>query len=193
VRLRAAGASDAEAIAALYAPFVRDTAVSLEDQAPGAEEMATRIAGGGELYPWLVAMEDERVIGFASAARFRPRLGYRFTVETSVYVSPDAQGRGVARALYTVLLDLLVRQGFTQAIAAITLPNQASARLHEAFGFERCGVYREVGRKLGQWWDVGLWQRRLAEASDPPAEPLPFGGFIDASIGCAAAVGASRR
>lgn len=183
--IRAAQAGDAAAVAAIYAPFVEGSAVSLEERAPTGAEMTERIAAGGALYPWLVAVEGERVVGYASATRFRPRRGYRFTVETSVYVARDAQRRGVARALYVRLFDLLTRQGFTQAVAAITLPNEVSVRLHEAFGFERAGVYRRVGRKLGQWWDVGLWQRSLAEAAEPPAEPLPYAALIDHDGGAA--------
>ncbi len=178
--VRPAHASDAASVTAIYAPFVLNSAVSLEEVAPSAAEMAERIAAGGALHPWLVAEEGDEVVGYASASRFRPRPGYRFTVETSVYVAPAAQGRGVARALYGRLFELLIRQGFTEAIAAITLPNEASVRLHEAFGFQRAGVYRRVGRKLGRWWDVGLWQRSLAVVSDPPAEPIAFAAFIDA-------------
>lgn len=178
---RLARPGDGAAIAALYAPFVRETAVSLEDEAPSAAEMTARIESGGALHPWLVTEENGELLGFASASRFRPRPGYRFTVETSVYVAPGRQGQGIGRALYSPLLDLLVRQGFTQAIAAITLPNDASVRLHEAFGFARCGVYRQVGWKLGRWWDVALFQRALAPAQTPPQEPRPFAEFLPES------------
>jgi L-amino acid N-acyltransferase YncA len=172
--IRFAAPGDAAAIAALYAPFVEGSAVSLEDSAPTPEEMAARIAGGGELYPWLVAEDDGQVIGFASASRFRPRQGYRFTVETSVYVAADRQRAGLGRRLYTMLIDLLIRQGFTQAIAALSAPNDASAALHQAMGFKKCGTYGQVGWKLGQWWDVALWQRSLAPQQTPPKEPKPF-------------------
>lgn len=172
--IRFAGPGDAAAIAALYAPFVEGSAVSMEDSAPTPEEMAVRIAGGGELYPWLVADEDSRIVGFASASRFRPRQGYRFTVETSVYVAPERQGVGLGWALYTALTDLLVRQGFTQAIAALTEPNPGSAGLHRAMGFKKCGTYGQVGWKLDRWWDIGLWQRALAPQQKPPREPKPY-------------------
>jgi L-amino acid N-acyltransferase YncA len=174
VSIRPARPEDGSGIAALYAPYVEASAISLEDRAPTGEEMAARIAAGGSLHPWLVAEAEEGVVGFASASQFRPRLGYRFTVETSVYVAAERHGNGIGRALYEALFDLLVAQGFTQAIAAITLPNEASVKLHEAFGFERCGVYRQVGWKLGRWWDVGLWQRALAPVVTPPAEVRPF-------------------
>lgn len=171
--IRFAEPGDAAAIAALYAPFVEGSAVSLEDEAPTVEEMAARIASGGDLYPWLVAEDAAGLAGFASASRFRPRQGYRFTVETSVYVAPDRQGAGLGRRLYAALIDLLVRQGFTQAIAALTWPNEASAALHRTMGFERCGTYAQVGWKLDRWWDVSLWQRKLAPQRTPPKEPVP--------------------
>ena len=173
--VRPVRADDAAAIADIYAPYVLTTPISLEDEPPDAAEIGRRIAECGGLYPWLVAEMDGRVAGYAYATRFRPRLGYRFTVETTVYVDPAHQRTGIAAALYEPLLDTLVRQGFTQAIAAISLPNQASVALHERFGFERCGVYHQVGWKLGQWWDVGLWQRRLAPVRTPPEEPVPWG------------------
>jgi L-amino acid N-acyltransferase YncA len=173
--IRFAAPGDAAAVAAIYAPYVEGQAVSLETEAPDALAMAARIAAGGALHPWLVACgEDGAVAGYAAASGFRPRPGYRFTVETSVYVAMERQGMGIGRTLLDRLIALLERQGFTQAIAAITLPNLASARLHEALGFERCGVYGRVAWKLGRWWDVGLWQRALAPAQDPPPEPRPY-------------------
>ncbi|HLL32027.1 MAG TPA: GNAT family N-acetyltransferase, partial [Allosphingosinicella sp.] len=129
---------------------------------------------GGALYPWLAGeAEDGTLLGYAYAARFRDRPAYRFTVETSVYLRAGAAGRGLGRRLYEPLLAALEAQGFTQAIAAITLPNEASVRLHERLGFVSAGIYRQVGWKLGAWHDVGLWQRALAAPGTPPAEPRP--------------------
>jgi phosphinothricin acetyltransferase len=177
VKLRLATAEDAAAVAAIYADYVTGTAVSFETEPPGEAEIRARISAGGGLYPWLASCDEAgRLLGYAYAAAFRARRAYRFTVETTVYVDPDAQGRGVGRSLYTALIPLLVRQGFTQAIAAITLPNEASVRLHEAFGFTKAGTYRQVGYKLGEWRSVGLWQRALAPLGDPPEEPKPFAG-----------------
>jgi L-amino acid N-acyltransferase YncA len=171
VRLRAATPDDSAAIAEIYAPFVRGSAVSFETEPPGAGAIRVRIEAGGGLYPWLVGEEEGIILGYAYAARFRERPAYRFAVETSVYLRDGAAGRGLGRQLYEPLLAILEDQGFTQAIAAITLPNEASIRLHERLGFERAGTYRQVGWKLGAWHDVGLWQRALAEAGTPPADP----------------------
>jgi L-amino acid N-acyltransferase YncA len=172
MRLRAATPDDAAAIAAIYAPYVTASAVSFETEAPDAAAMRARIDSSGDLHPWLVGEEaDGTVLGYAYASPFRPRPAYRFAVETSVYLRREACGRGLGERLYAPLLDMLEARGFTQAIAAITLPNDASVRLHERLGFAAAGTYRQVGWKLGAWHDVGLWQRGLAPAATPPAEP----------------------
>ena len=172
--VRRAIPGDAAAIAAIYAPYVTDSFVSFETEAPDEAEMLRRIESGGDLYPWLVGEIGGRVCGYSSASPFRTRAAYRYAVETSVYLAADACGRGLGRTLYGRLLDLLARQGFTQAIGAISLPNEASVRLHEALGFQPAGTYRQVGWKCGRWIDVGLWQRALAPATVPPAEPKAF-------------------
>lgn len=177
--IRLATAADAAAIAAIYAPYVSGSTVSFEAEPPDAVAMTARIASGGALYPWLVCEgEDGGIAGYASTSAFRPRHAYRFSVETSVYVAPEHHGRGIGRRLYETLLPLLERQGFTQAIAAITLPNDASAALHEKLGFVRAGTYERVGYKLGEWLSVGLWQRPLAPLSADPAEPRPYAELL---------------
>jgi L-amino acid N-acyltransferase YncA len=174
VKVRAARPEDAAAIAAIYAPYVTGSVVSFETEPPDADAMARRMAEAGDLYPWFVACDGATVLGYAHAAAFRTRPAYRFSVETTVYVSGEAQRRGVGGLLYGTLLPLLEAQGFAQAIAAITLPNAASVTLHEHFGFRRVGIYEEVGFKQGGWHSVSLWQRALAPLSATPAEPKPF-------------------
>jgi L-amino acid N-acyltransferase YncA len=171
VRIRAATADDAAAISAIYAPYVTGSIVSFETDPPDAATMRERIEAAGDLYPWLVAEQDGGVVAYAYASQFRAHPAYRYAVETSVYVASAAQGVGTGTALYRLLLDILARQGFAQAIAGITLPNPASVRLHEALGFDRAGVYRKVGYKHDAWHDVGLWQRSLGAATLPPVEP----------------------
>jgi len=176
IRIRAAELADAGHIAAIYAPYVATSAVSFETEAPSGQTMRARMKAANGHYPWLVATADDSsvLLGYAFATRFREREAYRFVVETSVYVAGDLQGKGVGRLLYEALLDTLRAQLFTQAIAAIALPNEASIALHESLGFRRAGVYREVGYKRGRWIDVGLWQASLAEPANPPVEPKPF-------------------
>ena len=173
--IRLATAADAAAIAAIYAPYVTDTFVSFEEEAPAQEEMARRIAGSVPgLYPWLVAELDGRIIGYASSSAFRSRPSYRWTVETGVYLSPDAHGRGLGRALMERMLDLLTRQNFTAVVAGITLPNPASVALHEKLGFAPAATYRDTGFKLGAWRTVQVFARDLAPRLTPPLEIRPF-------------------
>jgi phosphinothricin acetyltransferase len=89
-------------------------------------------------------------------------------------VRPDAHRRGIARKLYGVLLDVMRLQGITQAVGVITLPGTASVAMHEAMGFTAAGVWRQCGYKLGQWWDVGVWQKELQVAANPPVAVMPF-------------------
>jgi phosphinothricin acetyltransferase len=174
ITIRAATGGDAAAIAAIYAPFVLSGTVSFENEAPDAVAMRERIAASGGYYPWLVATSGEAVLGYAYATRFRDRPAYRYVVETSIYVAGATHGQGVGRLLYEALVDTLRAQGFTQAIGIITLPNDGSITLHEAVGFRRAGVYREVGFKQGRWIDVGFWQCELNDSAIPPIEPKPF-------------------
>lgn len=146
---------DAAACAAIYAPHVTDGVASFEVVAPDAEEMARRMRAA---HVWLVHESGS----YAYASKHRDRAAYRLTVETSVYVAPEAQGQGVGRALYTVLLAELRDRGFAVALAGITLPNPASVGLHESMGFVPVGVFRGIGLKFDAWHDVGWWQRRLA-------------------------------
>jgi phosphinothricin acetyltransferase len=161
IDIRPATTEDAAAIQRIYAPIVLDTAISFEDVPPTMEQMAARIASILTTHPYLVAVTGGDVCGFVYAAQHAERAAYRHSVTTTVYIAPEARSHGVGRALYTQLLQDLVRRGFHAAFAGITLPNPGSIRLHESVGFEPLGVYREVGFKFGQWHDVGWWQRLL--------------------------------
>jgi phosphinothricin acetyltransferase len=176
--IRAATPDDAATIAAIYAPFVLSGTVSFETEAPDTGQMRQRMAASDGLYPWLVATsgtaEESAVVGYAYAGRFRERPAYRYVVETSVYLSGSVQRQGVGRLLYEALVDTLRAQGFTQAIGVIALPNDKSITLHEAVGFRRAGIYREVGYKQGRWIDVGFWQCALNDSVVPPVEPRRF-------------------
>ncbi len=162
MRIRPANSvRDAEAIAAIYAPFVTDTVVSFEDVPPTADEMAARIERLTSTHPWLVAEDPGEILGYAYACPHRERAAYRWTAEVTVYVDPQHQRRGVGRALYTALLERLAELEYRVALAVIALPNDASVGLHEACGFKLVGVYRRIGYKFDNWWDVGWWQLDL--------------------------------
>jgi phosphinothricin acetyltransferase len=170
VLIRLARPADAEAIAAIYRPYVEGSRISFEEEWPDAGEIVRRMAN--RVYPWLVIEEEDRVLGYASTSPMRGRRAYRWSVETGIYVDAAEQGRGLGRQLLAAHLELLERQGFVTAIAGIALPNDASVALHEKLGFKLSGIERGVGFKLGQWVDVGRWQRDLAPRTETPAEPL---------------------
>ena len=174
--IRAAVPEDAASIAAIYAPHVLVGTVSFETVAPDSRQMRTRMAASDGLYPWLVATigSEGGVLAYAYAGKFRDRPAYKYVVETSIYVAGTVERQGTGRLLYEALIDTLRAQGFTQAIGVIALPNEVSIGLHEATGFRRAGVYREVGYKNGRWIDVGVWQCPLNRSTLPPTEPKPF-------------------
>jgi phosphinothricin acetyltransferase len=171
-RIRLADEADAEAIAGIYRPIVEETAISFETAAPNRGEMARRIADTLTSHPWLVCDLDGAVAGYAYATKHRVRGAYRWSVDTSVYVAATHRELGVGRGLYQSLFAILAAQGYFNAFAGIALPNEASVALHEAMGFERLGVYRRVGYKLGEWRDVGWWQLMLKQHAESPSEPL---------------------
>jgi phosphinothricin acetyltransferase len=171
-RIRLATGADAEQIAAIYAPVVRDTPISFEVEPPTPAEIARRIAETLVHWPWLVCTRGGEVLGYAYASQHRTRAAYAWSVDVSVYVHAAARRTGVGRAAYTSLLALLALQGFYNAYAGITLPNPASVALHEAVGFTPLGVYRAVGYKLGGWHDVGWWELALREHATPAGPPL---------------------
>lgn len=173
-QIRTARSGDAGALAAIYAPYVRDTVISFETDPPGEAEMRRRIAETLETHPWLVAQINGRVIGYAYASQHRARLAYRWACDVTVYLAPEAQGQGIGTGLYTELLEILRRQGFCHAFGGIALPNPQSVTLHEKLGFKHLGTYSQVGYKLGAWHDVGWWQCRLAPTPAAPDEIIPF-------------------
>jgi L-amino acid N-acyltransferase YncA len=132
--------------------------------------MAERIR---KSHVWLVAERDGRVVGYAYGGRHRERAAYDWTAEVSAYIDPAAQRTGVGRRLYTELFERLRSMGFRLLVAGITLPNDASVGIHEALGFEPVGVYKNVGFKNGEWWDVGWWQLDMGAPDGGPSGPKP--------------------
>lgn len=166
--IRPARGSDADAIAAIYRSYVEHGTISFETVPPDAATIRDRMATGGGRYPWLVNEADGAVAGYAYASAWSPRQAYDRTVETTIYLAPDARGRGLGPRLYQALLDLLTERGFAQAIGRISLPNPSSEALHTALGYREAGTLRAVGWKEGRWIDVAHWQRALAPAGAPP-------------------------
>lgn len=166
IHVRDALEADTEALLAIYRPFVEETAVSFELVTPSVAEFRERVVSAQSRWAWLVAERAGQVLGYAYGSSFRARAAYQWSVETSAYVDRLHAGKGVGRALYTRLLDVLAELGYCTAYAGITLPNPASVGLHQAMGFTEVGVFRRAGRKFGAWHDVSWWQRVL-RASPP--------------------------
>lgn len=161
--IRPATPADADAIAAIYAQHVLTGTATFEEVPPDAAEMARRQAAiTGLGLPYLVAELDGRLLGYAYAGRFHGRSAYRFTLEDSIYLAPDAAGRGLGRALLTRLLADSTAAGARQMIAIIGgSDNAASIGLHRALGFRDVGVMRAVGLKFGRWHDTVQMQLPL--------------------------------
>nr|WP_155544547.1 GNAT family N-acetyltransferase [Amycolatopsis camponoti] len=165
--IRDATPDDATACLAIYAPYVTETAISFEDEPPSVAEMARRIT---DAHAWFVLEGEVRVAGFAYAHPFAERAAYRWSCETSIYLERGRRRTGAGRALYETLFERLRDKGFCRAFAGMTLPNDASAGLHRALGFEPAGVYRRVGWKHGAWRDVA-WVQKDLHATDGCASP----------------------
>jgi len=164
VRIRPARAEDLPAITPIYAHAVLNGTASYEYDPPSVDEMTRRfgaITDGG--FPYVVAYADDRVLGYAYASPFRTRPAYRFTVEDSIYIAPDAQGQGLGTLLLAELIARCEASGFRQMIAVIGdgAVNLQSARVHAAMGFAECGRIKGSGFKFGRWCDTLLMQRAL--------------------------------
>jgi L-amino acid N-acyltransferase YncA len=158
-----AGAAHSPTVHAIYAHWVLHGHASFEEVPPDRAEMERRRLAVQELsLPYLVAIEGDKVLGFAYAGLYRPRSAYRFTVEDSVYVAHDAHGKGIGRRLLAELIRRAEAQGKRQMLAVIgDSANAPSIGLHEALGFRRAGVFQSVGFKFGRWLDTVLMQRDL--------------------------------
>lgn len=162
IELRAGRVEDLPALVAIYNAYV-GTAItfdvepfSVETRRPWFEQFAPR--GRHRL---IVAADAGEPLGYACSARLRPRAAYDPSVETSIYLAPQRTGRGLGLRLYEALFEALAGEDVHRAYAAITLPNPASLALHERLGFERVGLMREVGFKLGRFWDVVWYEKPL--------------------------------
>lgn len=166
VQVRAGNEGDLSALTDIYNHYIRETPITF-DVVPVTPEQRR---------PWLLSHPEDgphrllvartpdpsgRILGYATSSPFRPKAAYATSVETSIYLAPDAGGRGVGTILYKALFEALADEDLHRAYAGITLPNEASVRIHERFGFQRVGVYEEVGRKFGTFHDVAWFEKRL--------------------------------
>ena len=160
--IRPVSHTDTLPIAEIYNYYIRETAVTFEEEEISADEIRARIqkvesAG----LPWLVAKQEEKIAGYAYATKWKERSAYRYSAEISVYVAHDQHGKGWGTKLYEALFDELKNKEIHLVIGGITLPNTSSVALHQKFGMEKVAHFKEIGFKFGQWRDVGYWQRKL--------------------------------
>lgn len=175
IEIRAAEESDVSAILEIYSPFVLETPVTFEEIVPSHDEMKERIFSITKEYPFLVCEIDGTLTGFAYAVRHRNREAYRWAKELSVYVHPDFRRKKIGLALYTSLIEMLIYQGVTLALAGITVPNPVSVSFHESLGFRKVAHFDAIGYKTGKWQSVGWWALNLNPKNKAPAGQLiPF-------------------
>jgi phosphinothricin acetyltransferase len=162
VKIRDAQSGDAAALADLYNHYVANTVTTFELEPVSAEEMGSRVQDVVSWkLPWLVLVEDDELLGYACAVRWKLRAAYRQSCESTIYLRTDAPGRGRGTLLYGALLEQLKQLQIHTVMGGIALPNPASVALHEKLGFVKVAHFAEVGRKFDRWVDVGYWQRML--------------------------------
>lgn len=161
IEIRNAQVEDAANLVAIYAPYVEKTAITFETQVPTVEDFENRIKKTMKKFPYLVAIEEGQIVGYAYASTYYARAAYDWTVELSVYVQKEARGKGVGTLLYTALEEELTVRGFKNFLACIALPNPASIALHEKRGYEQVAHFKKVGYKFGTWHDIVWLQKSL--------------------------------
>lgn len=159
--IRAANRGDEHAVVELYNWYIANTVITFEEQPLDADAMAERMFNGDASCPWFVLEIEGVLLGYAYAGMWKSRAAYRSSRETSIYLHRDAAGKGYGSLLYRHLLNEMRKTTVHLLIAGIALPNSASVALHESLGFKPVGQFNEVGRKFGQWVDVGYWQLAL--------------------------------
>jgi len=172
--IRVAEKDDAAGMLEIYAPFILNSGITQETEVPSVEEFQKRIISNLKERPWLVCEINNEIAGYAYAGKHRDRKGYQWCTEPSVYISEKYFGLGVANALYAALFDILKLQGYINAYAVITLPNDRSIAFHKKFGFDYLTTYKKIGYKLGQWHDVGWMQYEVNPHKEDPEVPVKF-------------------
>ena len=174
VKISWATAQEASAIAEIYTPIVRDTAISFETEVPSSSEIAKRIKDISSSNPYIVAKVEGEIAGYAYSVDFRTRKAYQFTKEATVYVHKGFRKMGLATLLYDQLFELLKFQGVVKVMAVVTIPNDKSVRFHEKYGFQLSGTVRRCGYKYDQFWDVSFYEKEISENMNKNPELVPW-------------------
>lgn len=170
--IRTAEIEDVPMILDIYSYYVENTTITFEIKPPDIEEMKRRLIETVKTFDWIIYELNETIAGYAYYTKFRERKAYDYSCETTVYVHKDLTGKGIGSALYGQLINRLEKTSKAVAIGGISLPNDASVRLHEKLGFKNIGILKNVGRKFNKWIDVGYWELELKNNNEynPEAE-----------------------
>lgn len=178
ITIRMAQESDAEELLEIYTPYVTDTAISFEYEVPSVAEFASRMKNTLKRYPYLVALEDNRIVGYAYASEFKKRAAYDWAVETTIYLRQDCRGKGVGKRLYLALEDMLRRQNVLNLNACIAYTStedihltNASMEFHQHLGYEKVAHFTKCGNKFNIWYDM-IWMEKLI--GEHPDVAVPF-------------------
>ncbi|AEB81304.1 TPA: N-acetyltransferase [Streptococcus suis] len=161
IDIRSARIEDAADLVAIYAPYVEKTAITFETEVPTVEAFASRIEKTLEKFPYLVSVEEGKVVGYAYASTYYARAAYDWTVELSVYIKQEARGKGIGSLLYDAIEEDLKARGFKNFLACIALPNPASLSPHKKRGYEQVAHFKNVGYKFDTWHDIVWLQKSL--------------------------------
>jgi phosphinothricin acetyltransferase len=172
--IRVATKDDAVGMLEIYSPFILNSVSLRKQMFHLLKTFSKELFQTGKERPWLVCEINNEIAGYAYAGKHRDRKGYQWCTEPSVYISEKYHGVGIANALYTALFDILKKQGYVNAYAAITLPNDRSIAFHKKFGFDYLTTYKKIGYKLGQWHDVGWMQYEINPHKEDPSDPIKF-------------------
>lgn len=167
ITLRVAVPEDGSKLSEIYAPYVTDTTISFEYEAPSAEEFSSRISKKLDKYPYLVGEKDGVPVAYAYASEFRERAAYGYDAELSVYVSREMQHSGMGRQLYSALIRILKAQNFVNLYAWITSPNPKSEAFHTSMGFEKLCEIPDIGYKMNAWHGISWYRLRISDAPVP--------------------------
>lgn len=173
-QLRFVRESDAAAIAEIYRPYIENTSISFEYDAPSSEEFLQRIRSTSADFPWIVCLSENEVIGYAYANPHRNRTAYQWAADVTIYFSATFHRKGLSKITYETLFSILKLQGIHTLLAGITIPNEKSVGFHTALGFELLGTYTNIGFKFGKWHDTQWYQRPLNDYTTPPSTPKKF-------------------
>jgi L-amino acid N-acyltransferase YncA len=176
--IRLINEADAQAVLTIYKYYVDHTIISFEYEAPTLEEYIQRISVNTEKYPWLVCLNNNKIIGFAYGSTHRYRTAYQWSPESTIYIAPDFHTKGIGKILYKTLFEILKLQGYYNVFAGVALPNQKSIGFHQAMGFEEIGIFKKVGYKHGNWHDTHWFQLSLNEYKPNPTTPQLFKDIV---------------